>query len=772
MMKPGTRAVTVLVVLLALSACRKTAADYLARGNERFDKGQYGDAIIEYRQALQKEPGNQAAQLQVARAEWKQRNGTAAWDAAKLADQAGKPNAEVWKLRLEIGMTAFLQAPVPVTRLSGELHQVADRLLAQDSKSFEALRAKGYLTLTENNDREALRYFREAAAVKPADVEMAGSLLQSLYRNGRAEEARAYAEDFLTQQPAAISLYDILQRQEFAAGRNDSGLEYLKRWREKAPNQAAPYLELARHWARAKDAVREQEAIQQLLAAAQTIPDAPREAGQYELSRGRALKAAEIFGEAAKQSKQRRLYLVLQAGALAQAGKVDEAENAYTEIMAANPNDGETLVNRAVIRMATRKKEKIEQAIADLEGGLKANPKLLHARYQLGTARLRLGDATAARKEWQAVEAESPDRVDALVALARLDAEQGNAAEALKNANEAIKLRVDAGRGEALLIRGQGLLALRRLDEAEPILTAVTEQYPSFRRSADLHLALLAMALNQKDRAERILRAYAGAQQDDPRWLEAQAELLIQRNQPAEALALVKGALAREPQSVWLRRITGEVAYRTRQAPLALEQYEWLGPKLAQDIAVQMRWAELLWLNGKQDAAIERAVANTKLAPESAAPHAALGFLYQERERYAEAIGAFERAAQLNPKDARYPNNIAWNNAMLQKWDVALQSAEAARKLDPKNVDVLDTIGWIRLKSGRPDLARQMFQQILLDNPKEPLPVVRYHLAEAWLAEKAEGKADEEIRRASAAGPPPRECVEVRRRTEGRKKTG
>src|SRR5690242_10357645 len=47
-----------LCATLALESCRKSAAQYIERGNQLYAAGKYNDATLNYRNAIQKEPNS------------------------------------------------------------------------------------------------------------------------------------------------------------------------------------------------------------------------------------------------------------------------------------------------------------------------------------------------------------------------------------------------------------------------------------------------------------------------------------------------------------------------------------------------------------------------------------------------------------------------------------------------------------------------------------------------------------------------------------------
>lgn len=739
-----------------ISGCSKTVDRAIADGNAYVKTGQYADAVLQYKKAIQLEPENGEAYYRMGIAEWKQKNGTAAWDALKAAVGFGVDSPDSMKLRLEIGIAALLSTAKQPAELQDELHRIADGLLQIEPGAFESLRAKGYLDLAAGGEANALAWFEKAHAARPADEEMLVSLVQSLYRNGQWQQASAVAAEELKKQPKLAALYNVLYRHHMGAGRKKEALGLVQQRITAQPADAEAYLQLAAYWATLGDKRQENAAIERLLAEERAIPSARLKVGEYQLSRGRAKEAARVYGEAA--GGRQKNYLALQAGALAQAGQMAEAESVYNTILSQDPSDGDSLVNRAVIRMSMGQESKIREAIADLEGGLAKNPDLSRARYQIGLGYLRLGDRTGALREWQRVKKGVPDYLDARLAMARLALESGNSRDALAAAEAA--LGVAQKDPEALLLRAQSLQGLGRLDEAADILEPLGATNPAVRRSADLNLALIEITRGHLSKAERLLAAHASARDRDPRWLEASAELLMARKEPPAAVKLLREAVAKSADSVYLRRVYAQIAYRAGQLPIAVEQYRWLVARAPKDSGLRLGLSEALWQTGPAAEWEKEVTEAISLSPGDPAPRAAYALMMASAERHAEAEAVLREAVRMNAKNGQYWNNLAWSQIRQGKAAEARKSAEQARSLAPEDPDVIDTLAWIQLQAGDKAAAVRMLRELAAKYLVNP--TYRYHLAEALLASgDASGAATERRAAALISKAIPAECVKL-----------
>src|SRR5206468_495858 len=127
--------VVLLIVALTLAAgCARSPeakkARYLARGDVYFQKEQYREAIIEYRNALRIEPTNARAIRQLGMAHYSLGEYGRAFAYLLNASQAAPDDLDV---RLKLA-TLYLAA-----RKLPEAHQEASFVLGKDPKSLDAL---------------------------------------------------------------------------------------------------------------------------------------------------------------------------------------------------------------------------------------------------------------------------------------------------------------------------------------------------------------------------------------------------------------------------------------------------------------------------------------------------------------------------------------------------------------------------------------------------------------------------------------------------------
>jgi glycosyltransferase involved in cell wall biosynthesis/predicted Zn-dependent protease len=238
--------------------------------------------------------------------------------------------------------------------------------------------------------------------------------------------------------------------------------------------------------------------------------------GSVKMTQGHGAEALEYFGRslanlAPSDHLARKLH-ALRARTLQQLGRRDEVLAACRAGLQAFPEDGELLFWQAIV---LREHKDLDGAVACLQRILQAKAPAhftsvdaglygYRTRNLLAEIYLEQGYIADAEKEWKAVVAECPGFPAAWFALVKVYASQGRwqeALDALPHAEKEPQMAI-----EALVLRGQALLGLKRYSAAQQALKLAIEQAPAALRPR----VLLSHALLQEGRnwaaAERALQ--------------------------------------------------------------------------------------------------------------------------------------------------------------------------------------------------------------------------------------------------------------------------
>jgi tetratricopeptide (TPR) repeat protein len=392
----------------------------------------------------------------------------------------------------------------------------------------------------------------------------------------------------------------------------------------------------------------------------------------------------------------------------------------------------------ALARLALRSGD-FELALENAAAASRSDPdwveaQLLHARTLLVTGRtdesLEIAAALAARHEEVEVQlqyaelllsagrprdaetrlndilAANPGLPEATRALAFLSMTEERIEDAKRYFNEL--------RGEPTY-RNEAFYYLGRIAETEGEFLPATRSYARVTEGthaveAQLRTARIMFAeQNDREGAVRHLRAFGEA---NPRFasdmLVAQAQLLLQMEQPADAMRLFDEALTATPD---------DPALHAAHAQLYLIQAQSANERGALEEAERLL-----------DEGLERYPTNVSL-------RYSLALLYEDLGRNRRALSVLDRLAEERPDDAAILNAYGYLlTDEFDRHDDARDYIERALALEPDSPAIIDSMGWVLFKIGDYRAARDYLERAyrLEQDPEiaAHLVAVRWQLGE------------------------------------------
>ena len=231
---------------------------------------------------------------------------------------------------------------------------------------------------------------------------------------------------------------------------------------------------------------------------------------------------------------------------LHRSGKLDQAEHAYREILAANPSAADALHLLGLVMQARGDAAEAERLIAQ---AIELNPRAHSYRFNHALALEALGRRSEAEAAYRFAHALKPHETAALNNLAMVQARSGNVTGAEKTLREALTIR--PGAPELVLNLCELLLEtaqLGRAGEAEGLLRQLLSAMPQLRAAQ----ALLARAIarSDPDQSEKLIRSVVKRDPDNPRHRKLLAQLLFQWGRHADAAKAVQDLLDKAPFEV------------------------------------------------------------------------------------------------------------------------------------------------------------------------------------------------------------------------------
>jgi len=747
---PRYRYLFPLVSIGILLSCGLSARKAFEKGTKLYESGQYAEASIEFRRAIQKDPKFGEAYLKLGLTELKQSSPRTAADALKNAVALMPASAEPKAALAQLYVNAYMMDPRGLVGLYQQASQFTTELLSKDPNSFYGLRLKGYLAIADNKPKAAIENFWRANQIQPDQPDVINLLVQNLFRDGQSETGESLASRFLESHKDYWPLYDILYAHFMELKRSGEAEDVLQRKIANNPHNSFFVTQLCRHfWTVGQ---REQAAplLAQITSRPQEFPDGHLDAGNFYADNGDWNNASREYEAGIGTNPKNKLtYQKHLATALLSTAKRPEAEKTLDAILNDHPDDDDARASRAALRVANGTPQDIDQAIADFKSLVEKQPGNIKYAYQLGRAYELKGAHEAAKAQYLAILRFNSSDIPTLDSLSHLYLREQRFADAKRYSD--MWLAIDSRNPSARLVQSASLFGLGDFLQTRTVLTGLIHDYPKLE-GPYLQLGLLDIQEKQYAEAEALLGKRYQPGQGDIRLLRGMVEIYGARAQWEKAIALVQKELAAAPQSSEVQRLLAETAGRAGWLDIAIEQYQ----KLLQvqpaspDIPFQLG---LLYDSKRQfDQALVQFQAAGRLNPKDPLPPALMGKVLEQAGRRQEAIANYRESLRLDPENASVMNNLAFALAETNgDLNEALQVALRAVQKSPGTPELSDTLGWVYLKRKNIPSALQVFENLRQRQPKNAS--FRIHLAMAFLENGDPTSAQHELTAAQELHP-------------------
>ncbi len=746
----GKKTVLSVLLAMALTGCTRTAASYVARGNKYFADGKYDDALLQYRNATDKDPKYAEAYYRTAVLKLRQNHAGEAYALLKKAvelDPGFRPATVQFG---DLGWYVYRTLSQPPPQIYNDLSQLSQRLLAANPRDFDGLRFKAYIAIADKRADDALALLKTANSIRPLDSEAAVPMARLFIEKGELPEAEKLLRQMMEKDPSYGLAYETLYALYMRDKRIPEAEAILRLRVEKNPNLTLALLELADHYANQNNTAAMNATLQRLHDSRASLSGARMALGDFYTAHKFLDQAVQQFQQAIQEDPKNEIaYRKKLVAVLISQGKRDQAESDLAEILKRDPQDADALRVKANFDLGTRQQQRVSDAVNIYKGLTVQRPNDADLRFFYARALVVNGDTRAARSELSAVIQRNPKSVMPMLALASLSLNEGQYADALRLTTSILD---QIPRNEtALLLRAGAEAGLGQLQSSHADLAALLREHPG-HEDAELQLGLLDVAEKHYADATAIFTKYYHSGQPDLRPLEGLIRTDMSQGQFDKALALLDEEVKKSPKSSALRLMYASAGIRAGKLDVAEEQYRALTAQGLQSSAVELQWGRILQAKKDPQGAIEHYRKAKALDPKDSVPAALLGSQLELIGHQAEAIASYRDALKTNPTNAYALNNLAYALAESgQDLDEALRVALSAQKLAKDDSVVADTLGWVYLKKGLTGSALQVFQNNVKKDPKNPS--YRYHLAAALLASGDKLKAKQELQKALQSGP-------------------
>mgnify|MGYP005812305937 CR=1 FL=1 len=707
-------AVVLVVASLGVAGCAKSAKDYYESGNKYAASKKYAEAVVEYRNAVKKDPKFGDAHLKLAETYVQVANlGQALREYVYAADLM--PQSK--EAQLKAG--AFLL----LAKRFDDAKARAEKVLKMDPKNLEAQLLLGNAAFGLNDLDGAIRQVEEAIQLAPNSARsysMLGGLESARGDMAAAEKAFRQAVEI---DPKSAPAHLALARFLAGTGRQADAESSFKAAYDIDPKNALAARSLAVFYIvtnRAKEA----EPFLKALADDSKDPAPALSLADYYVMMARPDEAVALLKKLAA-NPDAYVEARLREASIAYGRKMPhDAHIVVDEVLAKRPKNPAALILKARFLGAERK---FDEALVNAKAAATADPRSVPAHFVLGGLYAAKNDTGSAVKEYTEVLRLNPRAAPAALELARLQMASGETRPAVQFAEQAVTAAPEDPVARWTLVRT--LLASGDLDRAETELKALEAKYPN---AAPVVAARGTLQVLRKD-TPGARRAYSRALELDPGSNEALAGMVtadMAEKKPSDAKARIEARLAATPSDPAVLLLAARV-YATSgdqaRAEQALLRTIEVAPENQQAYGLL---GQLYLAQGKLAPARERF---TELASRQEKPVAAetmIAMILEMEGRRAEAQAHYEKVMTLDPRAPVAANNLAWTYAEAgTNLDMALQLAQTAKAGLPDAPAVDDTLGWVYYKK---ELMTQALPPLKAAADRDARnPVYQFHLGMA-----------------------------------------
>lgn len=728
-----TAAVALVCAAFLLCSCERdpqvAKAKYLAEGKQYMKKGKFGDAAIEFRNALRLDPRFVDAYYQLAQADLAQHDWGAAY--ASLEKAIGldptRLDARLDRGRLYLAAREFSNA-----------EEEANFILKQQADDVGAYQLLGAALIGEQKPDKALVAFTKVTQLRPKDPSAFVNLALVEISLRRFPDAEQHLKQALTVDPkstqARIDLANFYRLQN----RVPDAEQVLQGGIAQDPQATPLYIELA---SLLSSEGKQQDAENVLGKLRQQLPNSSAAAtaiGDYYFARRQTDQAlAEYRRGLAADSKNLEIKKRIQDLYIT-TGQVQPATALDKELLRQAPKDVFVRIDHGRLLIAEGKAQDaalyLERVVADAAGSPQAHYYLAMAYWQDGKLEQAHGALIDTLKASQNFPA-------ALKALAQLSLQQGDTSDAQIYAQELVQqfpaapddreLLADAlGRQGKLQAAEQQVLIAQRLAPNDP--------------NADVMLAEIYRAEKKWPEAQKEFDAALQASPRDTAALGQFADFLTSRNEAGKALARVQQYVTANPKDANGHIILGAVNFGQKNYAASQAEFQraiQLDPK---NMQAYIRLGRALESEGQVDNAITQYQKALDLQPKFAALATYIGNLYLNKGELETARKYYTQALSYDPNFAVAIANTAWVDAQEGKdLDVALGMAQKAKSIEPDVPSITDTLGWVQYKRNNYGAAVQLLEDCVHKVPDSG--EFRYHLGMALLGNGDKRQAKENL---------------------------
>ena len=704
-----------MAIAIAPAACSQNSEtakrEAVTRGDALFAKAQYGEAVIEYRRAIQFDARYGEAHRKLADTYLKVGDGANAIREFVRAADLLPDDAD---LQIKVGNFLLAGGRFDDARVR------AEQVLKTNSKSAAAHVLRGNALAGLKDLDGALTDMEAAIAEEPGKAVTYANLGVVQHLRGDATKAQEAYTAALQADPASVPIRLSYANYLIVVKRIDEAEAQLMEAFNRDSKNPMVNRALAVFYAMSGHADKAEPYLKRLAEDSGDI-GAQFSLVQLYVGTGRRDEAGRLLTALKARTDTARDATLLLARLAYTNHETARAYALVKEVLDAAPNEPRALVVKARLDLF---EQKPADAIAAAKLAVSVDPTLAEGSIVLGEAYRALRDLDAAKTAYTEALRLRPNDLAVQIALSQLNLATGGLDAAKQFAQSALAAAPQAPLTRVTLVRSA--IASGDVAVADAQLATLLKEYP---QSETVHVLEGALGLLRKDMpgAER---AFKKASELAPASIEATAGLTLielSTGRGTAARARAEGLAARSPANVDALLLAARTFASLKDLP---KTEEVLRRAMQVDAARSEPYSMLASVylqQGRMDLALSEFKTLAQREPKSVGARTMVAAILQTQNKRDEAKKAYRDTLAVDPTAAVAANNLAWmmteDNGNL---DDALQLVQTARIKLPDSPEVNDTLGLIYLKKGMHEQAIAAFKQSVEKQPNTA--IFQYHL--------------------------------------------
>lgn len=743
----------------------------MATANKYHENKKYKEAAILYQKVISKDKKNAEAYYRAGLNALDEGSPVEASQYLRRAIDLQPKNIDAISKLAEIYLTAYLSNPVRLKTLLPQIQDLKNKITQQDPNAFQGLRLAGILDVIDRNTDAALPLFEKANKIRPYSRDLVGWYAEALSKQ-HPEQSEQLVRDMLSHDKTWGPGYDYLFLYYRKLNDIPKAEAVLRLRVENEPKNAVAVVNLAGFLLLTNRYDEAEATMKRVLNDKTAFPAGHQLMGEFYARAKKFDKAlAEFQAGAAEDPKHALAYNEHIVALDMEMGKKDEAARLAQSLAQKNPKDATVNEMYAALLLQSGSPADAQKAVPELTSLVKNIPNNPILHLDLARAYAAANDGTKALNEAsEAMQEENKSHaprpailLPARIVMARIYESRGQHAQALEQSEAALKIQ--DGNPEARLIRDQALVGLKELEQAQPDLESLVQQFPAMNEA---RLTLGGLYLQQKEfgkAGEQFQKVWTSSPPDIRGYLGIQ-EIKMAQGKPADAVKGMQDLVDKNPNVPQFRAelantqaVAGSQLQRSNPAQ-AKSFFESAAANYKEVLKVNGKSTEI-WIRlgvlqralGDNDAALASFEQASNISPQNVDAILQRAMMLETLNRKKEAADLYNRVLGIDPNNALALNNLAFMNADNgTNLDQAMTFAERAKQQAPQSPDVADTLGYVYFRKNLNSEALEIFKQDVQDQPANP--TFHLHLAMALLKQGDKQGAREEAQKALKTAPP------------------